>query len=481
MSHPSAPEAVEAATYLAAQPPERHEPDALGRIRSLIDLSGRRLAVLDDDPTGTQCVHDVPVLTTWEEEDLRWALGQAGSTFFVLTNSRSLPPEEAGELNHLIGARLRTAAAVVGVSVAVASRSDSTLRGHFPLETDVLAEELGPMDGVVVCPCMLEAGRLTIDDVHWVRQGDRLVPAGATEFARDESFGYRSSRLPDWVEEKTGGRWPASEVVRIGLADLREGGPDRVAELLEPVRGGRPVTVNAASYADLEVFTLGLLAAEAAGRSFVYRIGPSFVRVRGGISESKPLRADALYERRAARGHGMVFAGSHVAATTRQLEAAWALPGVARVELSVAQVLDPERRDEHVIAVAEEAERALEHSEVVVYTSREEVRGGTGFDIKGAVSAALVEVVRRLPAEAPLAFIIAKGGITSSDIGTRGLDVRRAEVAGQLFPGQTSVWILPEDSAYPGLPYVVFPGNVGGPDTLAEAIEIMRAGTASPP
>jgi uncharacterized protein YgbK (DUF1537 family) len=127
--------------------------------------------------------------------------------------------------------------------------------------------------------------------------------------------------------------------------------------------------------------------------------------------------------------------------------------------------------------VAGEVNAGLAGSEVVVYTSRDVVGGGpgrTGFEVGRAVSDALVEVMRRVDAEAPLAFVVAKGGITSSDVGTRGLGVRRAEVAGQMLPGIVSVWVLPEESAFPGLPYVIFAGNVGGPDSLARVIEILR-------
>ena len=474
--------AVSERDYLEAQPPERHEPGALEAIRERIDAGGRPFAVIDDDPTGTQCVHGVPVLTTWEEDDLAAAMNGPSSTFFVLTNSRSMPPDEAEKVNRDIGQRLGRHAPPAGV--AVASRSDSILRGHFPLETDTLAAALAEttgraVDGVVVCPAFFEAGRLTIDDVHWVRIGNELWPAGETEFARDESFGFSSSNLAEWVEEKTGGRWPASEVARVGLADVREGGPERVRELLSGISGGRPVIVNATGYADLEVFMIGLLDVEAQGTSFVYRTGPSFQRTRGGISESAPLQAEELYAKRPARGRGLVVLGSYVGASTRQFERLLALPEVETVELSVAAVLDDERRDAHVAEVAARAVDLLGSADVVVYTSREEVRGDaarTGFGVKQAVADALVDVVRAVPEDAPLAWVMGKGGITSSDVGIKGLGVRQAEVAGQLFTGLVSVWILPEEARFPGLPYVVFPGNVGGPDSLAEAVERLRGG-----
>src|ERR687893_1550914 len=238
--------------YLASQPPELRIQGAQEEIRRRVVESGRRVVVLDDDPTGVQSVHGVPVLTTWAIEDLRWALEQTSPTFYILTNSRSLPEEEAVALNREIVRNLLQAAGPE-TDFDVVSRSDSTLRGHYPAETDALAEALREggraPDGLVICPAFFEAGRFTVDDVHWVRQDGRLIPAGETEFASDHSFGYRSSDLKAWVEEKTGGQLAASEVLSVGLTDLREGGPERVLALLDGASGERPVVVNAASYA----------------------------------------------------------------------------------------------------------------------------------------------------------------------------------------------------------------------------------------
>ena len=268
----------------------------------------------------------------------------------------------------------------------------------------------------------------------------------------------------------------------MGLADLREGGPERVLELLEEVSGGRPVVINAASFADFEVFVLGLLAAEEKGKRFLCRTGPSFVRTRGGITEPKILRPEDLYRKRPKEGHGLVLVGSYVPTTTRQLEGVLALDGVRGVEMSVPRLLEPGSREDELRRVAEDVNGSLASSEVVVYTSRELVTAGkagsaglSNFEIGTAVSGALVDVMRRVDRTLPLSFVVAKGGITSSDIATKGLEVRRAEVAGPLLPpGIVPVWILPEENDFPGLPYVIFPGNVGGPGSLAQAIEILR-------
>ncbi len=479
---------VDEEEYLASQPPESKIEGALEEIRSRVDEGGRYVAVLDDDPTGVQSVHDVPVLTAWTVEDLGWALAQPSSTFFVLTNSRSLPEEEAVALNEEIARNLSEAAraGAGGADFDVVSRSDSTLRGHFPAETDALARVLAESgrapDGLILCPAFFPAGRFTVDDIHWVRHDGKLFPAGETEFAADHSFGFRSSDLKAWVEEKTGGRISAEEVLSVGLGDIRGGGPDRVLEILRGATDGRPIVVNAASFADLEVFVLGMLAAEAEGKRFLCRTGPAFLRPRGGISEPKILDASDLYRKRPKEGHGLVLVGSYVPTTTRQLEAALALDGVSRVEVSVPRLLEAGTREEEMRRVLDEVNGALRSSDVVVHTSRGLVTAGTAqsaglsnFEIGALVSGALVEIMRRVDRELPLGFVIAKGGITSSDVATEGLGVRRADVAGPLLaPGIVPVWILPDDNDFPGMPYVIFPGNVGGPESLAHAIEVMR-------
>jgi uncharacterized protein YgbK (DUF1537 family) len=320
---------------------------------------------------------------------------------------------------------------------------------------------------------------VTLDDVQWVRQGGELVPAALTEFATDTTFGYSSSNLAGWIAEKTGGRTLAESVLCVGIADIREGGPERITALLQGARDAQPIVVNAAEYADLEVFVLGLLEAEATGKSFLYRTGPSFVRVRGGIPERPPLEARDLYHGYVGGRHGLVLVGSHVRQTTRQLRAAKKLDGLRAVELSVTRILDPERRAGELDRVVRLVNEMLSKADVVVYTSREVVRASgdfSGLEVGTAVSAALVDVMRRVDRGLEIGYVVAKGGITSSDVVTKGLGVRRAEVAGQMLQGIVSAWILPEDSDYPGLPYVVFPGNVGDEDALAKVIQKLRAG-----
>ncbi|MEU6256724.1 four-carbon acid sugar kinase family protein [Streptomyces sp. NPDC047043] len=442
---------------------------------------GPRLVVLDDDPTGTQTVADVPVLTSWTVDDLRWALRQDSSAFFVLTNTRSLSPEDAAARNREVVRALHAASAAEATDYVLASRGDSTLRGHFPLETDVLAEEVtelgvGAPDGVVLVPAYIEAGRLTVGSCHWMRTADGLLPVGESEFARDATFGYRSSSLPEWVEEQTSGRIPADEVLRITLDDLRGGGPEHTARLLSSLHDGRTAVVDAVCDDDLRVLALALAQAEENGTRLLYRVGPSFVRARAGQAGRAPLTPAELGRLRGDAPHGLIAVGSHVSLTTRQLDRLRERGGIAEYELDVALLLD-ERRDAHIAEVAAAAAGALDSADAVIRTSRTLVTGADADDslsISRRVSAALVEAVRQVNATRRPAFVVAKGGITSSDTATHGLQIRRAWARGTLLPGIVSLW-EPVDGPATGIPYIVFAGNVGGADALADAVDLLRS------
>ncbi len=462
-------------SVLDSLPPE-YPADLGADVRAAVAASGRKLVALDDDPTGVQTVHDVAVLARWDVDLLASELRDPRPVCFVLTNSRSLPEADAVRLNREIATNLLAASRQSGVDVAIASRSDSTLRGHFPAETDALAETLGGVDGVLLVPAFFEGGRLTVDDVHWVRDGERLVPAAETEFARDAAFGYAHSDLRAWVEEKTAGRVRAAEVASLSLDDIRRGGPDRVAARLIGIEGGRPVVVNAASYRDLDVVVLALLRAEAAGKRFLYRTGAAFVRARAGLP-GRPLlsRADLLGPDAPAPLPGLVVVGSHVRRTGEQLARLLEVPGVVAVELNVPRVLDPATRAGEIGRARVGVGAALARGDTpVIATSRLVERAAdpiAQLAAGRAVSAALVELVAGVDGRP--GWVIAKGGITSSDVGTVALGAGRAIVAGQVRPG-IPVWRLGPETRYPGLPYVVFPGNVGDANTLAEVVVLLR-------
>jgi uncharacterized protein YgbK (DUF1537 family) len=459
---------------LESLPPEW--PDSLlPQIQTTIKESGTKIAVLDDDPTGTQTVHGVPVLTEWSPESLRTILAESGAVFYISINTRSMDLPQAQAVNREVAANLKAASDAVGRDFVVVSRSDSTLRGHYPGEVEALVDGLGQaFDGTLIIPFFLEGGRLTIDDTHYVTEGDWLVPAAETEYARDATFGYRHSNLRAWVSEKHAGRISPQDVASVSLTDLRVGGPDAVTASLDRMRDGRICVVNGVTYRDMEVFVAGLLRAEATGQRFVYRTAASFIRVRGGIVPRSLLTSANLAVPDGGRG-GLIIVGSHVRRSTLQLQAAQALPGMTSLEVSVEKLLDTGSRDDEIRRVTNQVNESLAAGwNTMVYTSRRLIAGddqAPSLQIGQAVSAGLVEIVRGVGEEP--AWMIVKGGVTASDIATQGLGMRRVAALGQAIPG-VPIWRTGRESRWPGLIYVVFPGNVGGPGALAEMARILR-------
>lgn len=464
------------------QPPRDDAGRRRQRVRDWRTAHLRPLAVLDDDPTGSQSVHHVDVVTVLEPEEIAAAFREPGAVAFLLTNTRGLPQGDAERLVERVVDDLLA----LDPLTDVVSRSDSTLRGHLHAEIAAIQRRRRAVtgagfDGVLLAPAFFEAGRSTRDDVHYATVAGEPVPVGETEFAGDATFGYRSSNLRDFVVEKSEGSVEAADVLSISLATIRQGGPDAVRDVLLRARDGAFVLVNGTGYDDYEVVVLGVQAAIDAGKSFLFRTGPSFVRALAGIEPQSPLGPEAFGDLAGATGHGLVVVGSHVSQTSRQVAVARARQGLHDVEVAVSRVIAGD--SDYLHERAETVRAALADGDVLLVTSRDLVTGAdadASLDIALAVSAAVSGIVRRALAARP-AWVVAKGGITSHDVAVHGLGMRRARVLGQLLPGQISVLdpITASEGAV-GMPYVVFAGNVGDDETLAEVVQTLHtAQTAS--
>lgn len=454
--------------------PLEREQGLLPAIREEFERSGKTVVVLDDDPTGTQTCYDVVVVTSWEVALLADELKKKPSILFVLTNSRSVSQREAVRMAAEIGRNLLEAVRISGRDIVVISRSDSTLRGHFPAEVEAVATALGMSGAVtVLVPAFIEGGRFTIDDVHYILEQQELVPVADTPFARDTVFGYTHSNLREWVEEKTRGAVKASEVASISLKDIRLRGPEAVAEMLTACSPGQVCIANACSYKDLEVLVMGLLLAAKRGRKFIYRTSATFVSIRAGIAPGKiytPRNGETL-----SRNGSLTVVGSYVPKTTRQLEYLLARRTHHSIEVDVPELLrSTDTTAYRNLITGQATDLLLGGYDVIIHTSR---RLETGKDpestllIHRAVSNFLVSVVKELQVRP--SFIIAKGGITSSDLATQALSAARAMILGQAIAG-VPVWKLDAQSKFPGLIFVVFPGNVGDEKAMAEVWNAMR-------
>ena len=469
----------------AAPPFSDAVPTAEALRAALAAQASPSLPVVDDDPTGTQTVHGVAVRADWA--DLSGELRSDKSCFYLLANTRALDEAAAVARNREIGRELRR-----GGPRLVVSRSDSTLRGHFPAEVDALADGLGwrrPL--VLVAPQFFGGGRVTADGVHYVlgapADGDRpATPAGETEFARDRAFGYRRSRLAEWVAEKTRGSADYAHTWHLSLHAIR-GGVRAVQDAFEAAlldETVRAVCVDGLEDRDMLVVASGLKAAMAAQRGALHARGGVVVRSAGsavaaltGMPPKPFLGREALSP---SSGGGLVVVGSYTQKTSAQLAELRRRCGwLDAVEVDVGEVLaDAEGAVARASAAAAAALGAGRSA--CVFTSRrvQQDDGSGGLVIGAKVNEALCAVAARVVERATPAFVVAKGGITSNDVAVKSLGVRRADVLGQVVAG-VPAWRLGRESRLPGASYVVFPGNVGDADDLANVVETVAGASGA--
>ncbi|MBD1807822.1 four-carbon acid sugar kinase family protein [Microcoleus sp. FACHB-SPT15] len=435
-----------------------------------------KIIVLDDDPTGSQTVHSCLLLTRWDMETLKLGLSDDSPIFFVLTNTRALPPEQAAAVTREVCHNLKIALETAGIQdFLVVSRSDSTLRGHYPIETDVIAQEVGPFDAHFLVPAFFEGGRVTRDSVHYLMVDGVETPVHETEFARDSVFAYHHSYLPDYVEEKTKGRIPADAVERFLLDDIRKGSLDR----LQNLSGNQCGVVDAETQADLDKFAADVLAVAAEGKHFLFRSAASILTSLASLGP-QPVAAANMAEYVRQGKPGAVIVGSHVKKTTQQLEPLLQAPGIVGVMVDVVHLLDEseaQRAELLASILAKVHEIHAEGKTPVVYTSRQELSFKdvqTRLKFGASVSGLLMDIVRGLPSD--LGFLISKGGITSNDVLSTGLALRSARLLGQVSAGCSMVRTPANHPQFPNLPVVLFPGNVGDNNALVTVYERLSLG-----
>lgn len=303
------------------------QPDMRGiraDLRAKRQSLNRKIVVLDDDPTGIQTVHGISVYTGWSPEEVRQGFEEEKNIFFIMTNSRSFTVAHTTRVHDEIARNVADSAKKTGKDFILISRGDSTLRGHYPLETEVLRDTLESITGKRYCgeiimPFFREGGRLTVNDVHYVREGKMLVPVGQTEFAKDKTFGFCSSDLRDWCEEKTSGQYRAEQVISVSLEDLRALRVEKITNQLLEARDFNKIVVNAAEYCDVEVFALAFFTALEQGHEFILRTAAAVPKILGGVPDRPLLTAAELIDFGNSNG-GIILAGSHVQRTTLQLE-----------------------------------------------------------------------------------------------------------------------------------------------------------------
>lgn len=449
-------------------------------LKKEIEVNNKKIVVLDDDPTGVQTVHDISVYTNWDKDSIRQGFEEENNLFYVLTNSRGFTEEQTTKAHHEIAEVVDEVARETGKEYIFISRSDSTLRGHYPLETQLLKADYEKntgktIDGEIMCPFFKEGGRFTIDNVHYVKYGEELVPANETEFAKDKTFGYTAYTMPEYIEEKTKGEYKAADVTCISLEDIHNMDIDKIEAQLMEVTGFNKVIVNAVDYADVKVFCTALYRAMAKGKVFMFRTAAAIVKVMGAVTDQPLLTREQMVVKETTNG-GIVVVGSHTEKTTKQVECLKELKDIEFIELDATLVKDDDAFEAEVSrCLAREEECIRAGKTVCCYTTRALITADTGDkEDELRLSVKISDAVQSLVGGLSItpSFVIAKGGITSSDVGTKALEVKKANVLGQIKPG-IPVWQTGEESKFPLTPYVIFPGNVGEISTLKEAVEVL--------
>lgn len=433
-----------------------------------------KIIVLDDDPTGSQTVHSCLLLLKWDVETLKLGLADASPIFFVLTNTRSLTPAAAATITTEVCNNLKQALEQTQITnFLIVSRSDSTLRGHYPVETDAIASQLGPFDAHFLTPQFFEAGRVTIGSTHYIQtitdSGIERVPTHETEFAKDSVFGYSSSYLPAYVAEKTSGKISAHQVERLTLQDIRQG----TFERLMTFHHNQCVAVDAERQSDFDQFADDLSAAAAKGKRFLFRSAASLLTSLAGLPPQVVLPSEM--SKIARSSSGAIIVGSHVKKTTQQLKALLKAPGIVGVEVDVSR-LKENTQTSHQTLLSEVLEQVnnihQKQKTPVIYTSREELTFPdihTRLIFGDSISALFVDIVKRLPTD--IGFLISKGGITSNNTLSKGLTLTSVRLIGQIIPGVSVVQTEADHPQFANLPVVVFPGNVGDDEALSLAYQ----------
>jgi uncharacterized protein YgbK (DUF1537 family) len=428
-----------------------------------------KIIVLDDDPTGSQTVHSCLLLTQWDVETLKLGLTDAQPIFFILTNTRALTAKQAVTVTREVCQNLKLALQQVGTTdFLIVSRSDSTLRGHYPIETDAIALELGGFDAHFLMPAFFEGGRITRDSIHYLVVDGVETPVHQTEFARDSVFAFSHSYLPDYVAEKTKGEIPADRVVRFLLDEVRSGS---LAKLLQLERN-RCCVVDGEQQSDFDKFAADILTAVSQGKKFLFRSGASILTSLANLG-TQPTPAEEMSKYVRNGKPGAIIIGSHVKKTTEQLTQLLKTNGIVGVEIDVSQLVgdDPTIRAKLLETIVRDIQTIHQAGNTpVIYTSRQELSFDTSqirLKFGESVSNLLMEIVRSLPAD--IGFLISKGGITSNDTLSKGLALPTARLLGQILPGCSAIVTPPNHPQFPNLPVVLFPGNVGDENALATA------------
>ncbi len=448
-----------------------------------------KIVVFDDDPTGSQTVFGCPLVLRLSKDNLRRAIRHKSDLLFLLLNSRSMPSDLADQTIRLTCRRVDVALKESGIlpdQVLFVSRGDSTLRGHGFLEPAAINDVLGPFDATLHIPAFFEGGRTTIDGVHFLNG----LPVHQTEFALDKTFGYKTSHLALWLEEKSNGKISAEDVIHLSISLLNDAlcsslGMQSLIDRLLSLSDNQSVVVDA-KYPEHLAVLVAAIKYLVGKKRFLFRSAASLINALAEIpsNQSSPESLGVL-RLRSSSGlvkPGLVIVGSHVPLADAQLKLLLQQSLCIGIELPVhkiAKVFDGEFPKEMLVDWGKEWLTQLNNilkfqKTPVLYTSREEIVF-TSLEARVEFCKKLAEFMAVLvgKVKSQLGYVISKGGITTHTLLEKGFNLESVELKGQILPGLS---IVCDENNFDseGLPIVTFPGNLGDKNTLLSAWNLME-------
>tara|TARA_B100000214_G_scaffold29071_1_gene18882 strand:- start:351 stop:1709 length:1359 start_codon:yes stop_codon:yes gene_type:complete len=447
-----------------------------------------KIIIFDDDPTGSQTVYGCPLLLNWDEKTLEKAFTENPSLIFILANTRSLSSDLASNKIREICSSIKKFFLQRGYSkddYFYISRGDSTLRGHGVLEPAILAEELGPFHATFHIPAFLEGGRTTENGIHLLNG----KPVHTTDFACDRIFGFSTSDLAEWIEEKSFGKIKAKNVLHIDMEQLdrafnNEACFRSLLDFLSRLDNNISVVVDAKLPHHLKTLAraIKLVSKE---KKFLFRTAASFIN---SLSELPPNPKDIaeLVSLKSKNNEfeykpGLIIVGSHVKLSTDQLEFLLKDNSCIGLEIPVSKLADIFSLEDFQYEIVKlekiilsKIDDVLEIKKVpVLYTTREEIRFSSyskridfGLELANFMAILVGKINNKF------GYIISKGGITTQILLQNGLNFNQVDLKGQILPGLS---IVKSNSDQNMLPVVTFPGNLGNEKTLLESFRLMES------
>jgi len=440
-----------------------------------------KIIVIDDDPTGSQSVHDCLLLLNWNYETLLKGLLSNSSLLFILANTRSLSEKEVKKRLREICNNLYKISVENNLqdNLLFVSRGDSTLRGHNFLEPDLINKYLGPFDATFHIPAFLEGNRITVNGKHFVNG----IPAHKTPFAKDNIFGYETNDLKQLLHKKSKSKIQLKNIENLN--DIEQSSLSELRKFMENLKNNTHVIVDIDKFSQLEKFS-EMVRELIKNKKFLFRTAASFLKAISNTKNNK--KNNFYYSQLRLRNElnkflpGLIIIGSYTEISTIQLKKLLELDVFETVELDVQKfyninlLKDKETQIFKLKKIILDAIRkALKNSLTpVIFTSRKEKvleNNLEQIDFYNSLSFFIAEIVEDIKYE--IGYLISKGGITSNTILNSSFNVDYVYLEGQISRGISLVTAKLKNTNN-DLPVITFPGNLGNDYSLKEVWEAIE-------